>query len=111
MHHVEATCIQSGVLALASYVVVDVLLLLLLWQMSQVGLLLFQLSVPLSTSPLQFTIWFDAVGVKVLLETVVLSYGFTVPSIGSVLKYNAVILSPLAAAGLFCKDSPAQRTQ
>jgi hypothetical protein len=72
MYHVGTTCVHSGVLALVSYVVVDVLLLLVLWQLSQVGLVLVQLSVPPFTTPLHLTIWLDAVGVNVLVKTVVL---------------------------------------
>ncbi len=72
VHHVGATRIHSGVFALVSYVVVDVLFLpLLLDQLSQVGLVLVQLSVPPFTNPFQFDVWLDAVGVEVLLETVV----------------------------------------
>ncbi len=72
MHHAGATCIHSGVLALVTYVVVDLVLLLLLQQLSQVGHVLGHLSVPIFTNPFQFTIWLQAVGVKVLVETVVL---------------------------------------
>ncbi len=69
MHHVGATYIHSGVCALLSNVIVDVLFFLLL---SQAGLVLVQLSVFMFDDPLQRTIWRDAVGVKVLVETVVL---------------------------------------
>ncbi len=65
-----ATCINSGVRVLVSYVVVDVVFLLLLYQLSQEGLVLVPLSV-FFTNPLQLAIWLDAVGVKVLEGTVV----------------------------------------
>ncbi len=71
MHHVVATRIHSGLLALVSHVVVDVLLPFLLQQLREVVLVLVQISVPLFTNPLQLIIWLDAVGVKVLVETVV----------------------------------------
>ncbi len=71
VHHVGATCVRSGVLALVSYVVVDVRFPVFLYQLNQVGLVLFQLCVPLFTKPLQLTIWLDTVVVKVFVETVV----------------------------------------
>ncbi len=40
--------------------------------LGQVGVVLVQLSVPLFTNPVQLIIWVDAIGVKVLIETVVL---------------------------------------
>ncbi len=88
-----ATCIHFGVLDPVSYVIVHAPSLLLLQQLSQVGIVLIHMHLPLFTNPLQLTICLDAVGVKVLVETVVLRWGLPLPPMGFVsVKYNAVIL-------------------
>jgi hypothetical protein len=51
MHHVGATCVHSGDVALASHVAVDVLFLILFQKLSQVGLVLVQRSGFLFTNP------------------------------------------------------------
>ncbi len=84
MHHAGATGVQFGIFVLVCQVIVDVPVLLPLQQLSQVGFDSFQLSVSLGTDPVQLTVWFDAVGVKVLVETVVFQGCCPVPPIGAV---------------------------
>ena len=74
-------------------VVVDVLLLLLLKQLREVGLVLVEHPVSLCTYPLQICVWLSTIGVKVLVKPVVLEKRSPVPLVGRVLtKYDAVVL-------------------
>ena len=88
-----ATGVDPGVSVLIGYVVLDVPLLLLLQQLRKVGLILVEHPAPLCTDPLELVVWLDAVGVEVLVKTVVFEKRGPVSSVWAVLvKDDARVL-------------------
>jgi hypothetical protein len=95
MHNMAPTSVDRGILVLVSNIIVNIALFLLLEQLSEVWFVLVQLAVPLCTDPLQLGVWLDAVGIKVLVKTVVLTESSPVPSVGGVLVENDTAIAIL----------------
>jgi hypothetical protein len=92
MHHVAPTSVNRGILVLVSNIIVNIALFLLLEQLSEVWFVLVQLTVPLGADPLQLGVWLYSVGVKVFIESVVLTESSPMPSVWGILVKNDTVV-------------------
>ena len=74
--------------------------------MRQVRLIVVESAVPLGADPVQLGVWLDAVGVEVLIETVVLTESSPMSSVGDVLVENNTAIAILGQEVVYVSQVP-----